>query len=58
VTSVVIGPMEVAYDFQGDEWRRIQKAFSYRYDIVIENVTLEDDKETHRYSGKLLRHGA
>jgi N-acyl-D-aspartate/D-glutamate deacylase len=53
-----IGPMEVAYDFPGDEWRRIQKAFGYRYVLVNGDVTIEDDKETRNYSGKLLRHGA
>jgi N-acyl-D-aspartate/D-glutamate deacylase len=53
-----IGPMEVAYDFPGDEWRRIQKAFGYRYVLVNGDVTIEDDKETRSYSGQLLRHGA
>jgi N-acyl-D-aspartate/D-glutamate deacylase len=53
-----IGPMEVAFDFPGDEWRRIQKAFGYRYVLVNGDVTIEDDKETRNYSGKLLRHGA
>jgi N-acyl-D-aspartate/D-glutamate deacylase len=53
-----IGPMEVAFDFPGDEWRRIQKAFGYRYVLVNGDVTIEDDKETRSYSGQLLRHGA
>jgi N-acyl-D-aspartate/D-glutamate deacylase len=56
--KLAIGPMEVAYDFPGDEWRRIQKAFGYRYVVVNGEITIEDDKETRTYSGKLLRHGA
>ncbi|NQZ99129.1 MAG: amidohydrolase family protein [Myxococcales bacterium] len=50
-----IEPMEIAYDFPGDEWRRIQKAQGYRYVLVNGDVTIEDDKETHTYSGSLLR---
>ena len=52
-----IGPMDVAYDFPGDEWRRIQRAEGYRYVLVNGGVTIEDDKETRNSSGKLLRHG-
>ncbi len=54
--KLAIGPMEVAYDFPGDEWRRIQKALGYRYVLVNGDVTIENDKETHTYSGSLLRH--
>ena len=51
-------PMEVAHDFPGGEWRRIQRAKGYRYVVVNGEVTIEDDRETHRHSGRLLRHGA
>jgi N-acyl-D-amino-acid deacylase len=51
-------PTEVAHDFPGGEWRRIQRAKGYRYVIVNGEVTIEDDRETHRHSGRLLRHGA
>jgi len=55
--DLAIEPMEVAYDFPGDEWRRVQRARGYRYVLVNGDVTIEDDKETRNYSGKLLRHG-
>ena len=55
--KLAIGPMDVAYDFPGDEWRRIQRAEGYRYVLVNGDVTIEDDKETRSCSGKLLRHG-
>ena len=55
--KLTVGPMEVAYDFPGDEWRRIQKAFGYRYVLVNGEVTIEDDKETRHFSGRLLRRG-
>jgi len=51
-------PTEVAHDFPGGEWRRIQRAKGYRYVVVNGEVTIEDDRETHRHSGRLLRHGA
>ena len=54
--KLAVEPMEVAYDFPGDEWRRIQKALGYRYVLVNGDVTIENDKETHTYSGSLLRH--
>ncbi len=50
-------PMEIAHDFPGGEWRRIQKARGYRHVLVNGEVTLEDDKETGTCSGRLLRHG-
>jgi N-acyl-D-aspartate/D-glutamate deacylase len=55
--KLAIEPMEVAHDFPGDEWRRVQRASGYRYVLVNGDVTIEDDKETRSYSGKLLRHG-
>jgi N-acyl-D-aspartate/D-glutamate deacylase len=51
-------PTVVAHDFPGDEWRRIQRARGYRYILVNGEVTVEDDRETHAYSGRLLRHGS
>jgi N-acyl-D-amino-acid deacylase len=50
-------PDQVVHDLPGGEWRRIQKASGYRYVLVNGEVTIEDDKETHRHSGELLRHG-
>ena len=39
---------EVAHDFPGGEWRRIQRARGYRYVLVNGEVTIEDDRETAR----------
>src|SRR5439155_553611 len=39
-------PAEVAYDFPGGEWRRIQRARGYRFVLVNGDVTIEDDRET------------
>jgi N-acyl-D-aspartate/D-glutamate deacylase len=50
-------PIEIAYDYPGGEWRRVQRARGYRYVLVNGAVTIEDDKETGVYSGLLLRHG-
>ena len=50
-------PAEIAHDLPGDEWRRIQKASGYRYVMVNGEITIDDDKETNTYSGKLLRFG-
>jgi len=55
--ALSIEPMEVAHDFPGEEWRRVQRARGYRYVLVNGEVTIEDDKETRNYAGKLLRHG-
>jgi N-acyl-D-aspartate/D-glutamate deacylase len=51
-------PTEVAHDFPGGEWRRIQRARGYRFVLVNGQVTIEDDRETGAHSGRLLRHGA
>ena len=51
-------PTEVAHDFPGGEWRRIQRARGYRFVLVNGEVTIEDDRETGVHSGRLLRHGA
>ncbi len=50
--------VEQAYDFPAGEWRRIQRGIGYRWVLVNGEVTIEDDKETDRYAGRLLRdHG-
>lgn len=48
---------EVVHDFPGGEWRRSQRARGYRFVLVNGEVTIEDDRETGRHSGRLLRHG-
>jgi N-acyl-D-amino-acid deacylase len=52
-----IHPMEVTYDFPGDEWRRVQRADGYHAMMVNGEVTFEDGKCTGVTSGRLLRHG-
>ncbi len=48
---------EIAHDLPGGEWRRIQRASGYRYVLVNGEVTIENDQQTGRHSGLLLRHG-
>jgi len=48
---------EIARDFPGGEWRRIQKADGYRYTLVNGEVTFENGTSTGATPGKLLRHG-
>jgi len=55
--NLAIAPSEIVHDLPGGEWRRIQRAEGYRYILVNGQVTIEDDKETETYSGRLLRHG-
>ncbi len=55
--NLAVLPMEVACDFPGGEWRRIQRARGYRYVLVNGAITIEDDRETSIYGGELLRHG-
>lgn len=50
-------PAQVVHDLPGGEWRRIQRAKGYRYVLVNGEVTIEDDRETNTYSGRLLRFG-
>ena len=50
-------PAEVTHDLPGGEWRRVQRAEGYRYVLVNGEVTIRDDRETGRCSGRLLRHG-
>ena len=56
--NLELTPMEVAHDVPGGDWRRIQRANGYRWVLVNGEVTIEDDKETSRFSGQLLRHGS
>jgi N-acyl-D-aspartate/D-glutamate deacylase len=49
---------EIAHDFPGGEWRRIQRAEGYRYTLVNGAVTFEDGACTGATPGRLLRHGA
>jgi N-acyl-D-aspartate/D-glutamate deacylase len=51
-------PAEIAHDFPGGEWRRIQRARGYRFVLVNGEVTIEEDRETGTHAGRLLRHGA
>jgi N-acyl-D-aspartate/D-glutamate deacylase len=51
-------PMEIAHDFPGGEWRRVQRADGYHCVIVNGQVTLKDGEPTGAMSGRLLRHGA
>ncbi len=52
-----VRPNEVVEDFPGGEWRRIQKASGYRAVFVNGVRTIEDDEQTERHPGRLLRHG-
>ena len=53
-----VTPTEIAHDFPGGEWRRVQRAEGYRWILVNGHVTLEDGEPTGAMTGKLLRHGA
>jgi N-acyl-D-amino-acid deacylase len=55
--NLKIHDVEIAHDFPGGEWRRIQRASGYRYILVNGDVTIRDDQQTNKFSGKLLRHG-
>ncbi len=52
-----IMPMEIAHDFPGGEWRRVQRAEGYRAVVLNGEVTFEDGRETGALPGRLLRHG-
>ena len=52
------GPVEIAHDLPGGDWRRVRKAEGYRWTLVNGQVTLEDGAPTGPMPGKLLRHGA
>jgi N-acyl-D-amino-acid deacylase len=49
--------MEVAHDFPGGEWRRVQRAEGYHTAMVNGEVAFEDGCCTGASSGRLLRHG-
>ncbi len=51
------GPMEVARDLPGGEWRRVRKARGYRAILVNGELTIDDGVPTGKASGRLLRHG-
>jgi N-acyl-D-aspartate/D-glutamate deacylase len=53
-----IMPMEVAHDFPGGEWRRVQRAEGYKAVMVNGECIMEDGKETGAVPGRLLRHGS
>jgi hypothetical protein len=50
-------PMEIAHDFPGGEWRRVQRAEGYRAVVLNGEITFEDGRETGALSGPLLRQG-
>ena len=54
--NLEILPGEVVHNLPGGEWRRIQRAKGYRYILINGKVTIENDEQTHIFSGKLLRH--
>ncbi len=49
---------EIAHDFPGGEWRRIQKAEGYEWILVNGEVTFEDGECTGATPGVLLRGGS
>ncbi len=57
LAGLAITPIEKAHDFPAGEWRRIQRAQGYRYVLVNGEVTIENDRETGRPAGRLLRDG-
>ncbi len=48
---------EIAHDFPGGEWRRVQHAQGYRAIMVNGEVTWDESRCTGATPGKLLRHG-
>jgi N-acyl-D-aspartate/D-glutamate deacylase len=50
-------PMEIARDFPGGEWRRVQRAEGYHSVMVNGEAIFEDGHETGAVPGSLLRHG-
>ena len=53
-----VRPMEIAHDLPGGEWRRVRKAEGF-HSIMVNGVeTIENDRETGKHPGRLLRHGA
>ena len=56
--NLAMRPMEIAHDFPGGEWRRVQKADGYKCVLVNGQITMSDGSETGANSGRLLRHGS
>ena len=52
-----IKPMEIAHDFPGGEWRRVQGAEGYQTVMVNGEPIFENGKGTGAAPGRLLRHG-
>jgi N-acyl-D-aspartate/D-glutamate deacylase len=50
-------PGEIAHDYPGGEWRRVQRAQGYRWVLVNGTPIIENDRQTGSHPGKLLRHG-
>jgi N-acyl-D-aspartate/D-glutamate deacylase len=55
--SLAVGPNHVVEDLPGGEWRRVQRANGYHAVVVNGVRTIEDDEQTERHPGRLLRHG-
>jgi N-acyl-D-aspartate/D-glutamate deacylase len=55
--TLAVGPNEVVHDLPGGEWRRVQRASGYRAVLVNGRLTIDDDRQTDTYPGRLLRHG-
>jgi N-acyl-D-aspartate/D-glutamate deacylase len=55
--ALKVFPVEIAHDYPGNEWRRIQKAHGYRFILVNGEVTFKDGECTGATPGHLLRHG-
>ena len=53
-----LGPVEVAHDFPGGEWRRVQREKGgYRWILVNGQITFENGQATGALPGRFLRHG-
>jgi N-acyl-D-aspartate/D-glutamate deacylase len=48
---------EFVRDLPGDEYRVVSRGRGYRHVLVNGEQTIEDDQQTNRYSGRLLRGG-
>jgi N-acyl-D-aspartate/D-glutamate deacylase len=48
---------EIAHDFPGGEWRRVQRAEGYHWTLVNGEITFEGQRCTGATPGRLLRHG-
>jgi N-acyl-D-aspartate/D-glutamate deacylase len=48
---------EVAHDYPGGEWRRVQKAKGYKSILVNGEITFDEGECTGSTPGKLIRHG-